>query len=62
MYNYQIIELICAKDSNMGLSVTHDIKKMYSMRYKYTLKITKISRVMLKIDMLCRVEELLRKL
>ena len=29
MYNYQIIELICAKDENIGHSVTHDIKKMY---------------------------------
>ena len=51
MYNYQILELICAKDSNIGHSVTYDIKKMYSMRDKYTLKIIKTSRVMLKIDM-----------
>ena len=40
MYKYQILELICAKDSNIAHSVTHDIKKMYSMRDKYTLKIT----------------------
>ena len=50
------------KDSNIGHSVTYDIKKMYSMRDKYTLKIIKTSRVMLKINMLCRVEELFRKL
>ena len=51
MYNYQILELIYAKDANIGHSVTYDIKKMYSMRDKYTLKIIKTSRVMLKIDM-----------
>ena len=51
MYSYQILELICAKDSNKGHSVTYDIKKMYSMRDKYTLKIIKTLRVMLKIDM-----------
>ena len=51
MYNYLILKLICAKDSNIGHSVTYDIKKMYSMRDKYTLKIIKTSRVMLKIDM-----------
>ena len=62
MYNYIILELICAKDSNIAHSVTHDTKKMYSMRDKYTLKITKTSRVMLKIDMLCREEELFGKL
>ena len=62
MYNYWIIELICAKDSNIAHSVTHDIKKMYSLRDKYTLIITKTSRVMLKIDMLCRVQELFGKL
>ena len=54
MYNYRIIKSIYAKDSNIAHSVTHDIKKMYSMRDKYTLKITKTSKVMLKIDMLCR--------
>ena len=50
LYNYQILELICAKDSNTGHSVTYHIKKMYSMRDKYTLKVIKTSRVMLKID------------
>ena len=38
MYNYQILELICANDANIGHSVTYDIKMMYSMRDKYTLK------------------------
>ena len=41
MYKYDILELICAKDSNIGHAVTHYIKKMYSMRDKYTLKIIK---------------------
>ena len=62
MYKYDILKLIFAKDSNIGHSVTYDIKKMYSIRDKYTLKIMKTSRVMLKIDMSCRVEQLLRKL
>ena len=35
---------------------------MYSTRDKYSLKIIKKSRVMLKTDMLYRVEELFRKL
>ena len=51
MYNYHRLELICAKDANIWHSVTYDIKKMHSMRDKYTLKIIKTSRVMLKIDM-----------
>ena len=51
MYNYHRLELICGKDANIGHSVTYDIKKMYSVRDKYTLKIRKTSRVMLKIDM-----------
>ena len=62
MYNYHRLELNCAKDAQIGHSVTYDIKKMYSMRDKYTLKIIKTLRVMLKIDMQCRVEELFRKL
>ena len=57
MYNYWILELICVKDSNIAHWVTHDIKKMYSKRDKYTLIITKTSKVMLKIDMLCRIQE-----
>ena len=51
MFNYHTLELICAKDANIGHSVTYEIKKMYSLRDKYTLKIIKTSRVMLKIDM-----------
>ena len=51
MYKYDILKLIYAKDSNIGYSVTYDIKKMYSMRDKYTFNIIKTSWVMLKIDM-----------
>ena len=49
-------------DLNIGHSVTHDIKKVYSFRDKYTLIITKTSRVMLKIYMLCRIQEVFGKL
>ena len=51
MYNYHRLQLICAKDANIGHSVTYYIKMMYSMRDRYTLKIIKTSCVMLKIDM-----------
>ena len=37
MYNYPALEFICAKDSNIAHSVTHYIKKVYSMRDKHTL-------------------------
>ena len=53
---------MCAKDSNLAQLVIHDIKKVYSMRDKYTLIITKTSRVMLKIDMLQRIQALSGKL
>ena len=46
MYKYDILELISEKDANIGHSVTCNIKKMYSIRDKYTLKIIKASRVM----------------
>ena len=39
MYKYDILELIFAKDSNIGHSVTHYFKKTYSMRDEYTLNI-----------------------
>ena len=51
MYNYHRLEWICAIGAHLGHSVTYDIKKMYSMRDKYILKIIQTSRVMLKIDM-----------
>ena len=31
---YDILKLICAKDSNIGHSVRYDRKKIYSMRDK----------------------------
>ena len=50
MYKCDILELICEKDPNIGHEIKYDITKMYSIRDKYTLKIIKSSRVMLKID------------
>ena len=41
MYKYDILELICAKDSHIGHSVTHHTKMIYSIRDKYTLNIMK---------------------
>ena len=34
MYKYDILKLIHAKDSNIGHSVTYNMKKIYSMRDK----------------------------
>ena len=34
MYKYDIPKLICAKDANIGHSVTYDMKIIYSMRDK----------------------------
>ena len=44
-----ILELGCAKDSNIGHAVTHHIKKIYLMWDKYIVKIIKPEREMLKI-------------
>ena len=34
MYRYDILKLICAKDSDIVHSVTYDMKKIYSVRDK----------------------------
>ena len=32
MYKYDILELICAKDTNIEHEIKYDMKKMYSIR------------------------------
>ena len=41
MYKYDIVDLICAKDSNTGHLVTDHTKNIHPMRDKYTLNIMK---------------------
>ena len=41
MYKCGILELICAKDTNIEHEIKYDMNKMYSMRDKYMSKIIK---------------------
>ena len=42
MYKCDILELICAKDTNIEHEIKYDMKKMYSIRDYYMSKIIKI--------------------
>ena len=46
-----ILELSCAQDSHIGHAITHHMKKIYWRWDKYTVKIIKPERKMLKIGM-----------
>ena len=41
MYKYDIVESICAKDTNIEHEMKYDMKKMYSIRDQYMSKIIK---------------------
>ena len=36
LYMYDILELICEKDTNIEHEIKYDMKKMYSIRDQYT--------------------------